>query len=51
MNNMVNALDWMKASYGSVLGYITGELGVTGEQIEQLRDKYLEETIEYADAA
>jgi len=48
---MVNALEWMKDNYGSVLGYITGELGVTEAQIEQLRDKYLEEAVEYADAA
>lgn len=48
---MVNALNWMKDEYGSALGYITGALGVTEEQIEQLRDKYLEETVEYADAA
>ena len=48
---MVNALEWMKDNYGSVLGYITGELGVTEAQIEQLRDKYLEEAVGYADAA
>lgn len=48
---MVNALEWMNDNYGSVLGYITGELGVTEAQIEQLRDKYLEEAVEYADAA
>ena len=48
---MVNALEWIKDNYGSVLGYITGELGVTEAQIEQLRDKYLEEAVEYADAA
>ena len=39
---MVNALDWMKANYGSVLGYIQTELGVSGEEIELLKDRYLE---------
>ena len=39
---MINALDWMKEHYGSALGYIQTELGVTDEEIEVLRDKYLE---------
>ena len=39
---MQNALDWMKENYGSVTGYITQELGVTDEQIEELKNKYLE---------
>ena len=38
---MINALDWMKEHYGSALGYIQTELGVTDEEIEVLRDKYL----------
>ena len=38
---MTNALDWLKKEYGSVQGYITKELGVTEEQIEQLQDKFL----------
>lgn len=38
---MVNALDWMKGNYGSILGYIRTELGVTDEEIEQLRARYL----------
>ena len=38
---MINALDWMKENYGSALGYIQTELGVTDEEIEVLRDKYL----------
>ena len=39
---MINVLDWLKANYGSVTGYITQELGVTNEQLEELRAKYLE---------
>ena len=38
---MVKALDWMKETYGSVMGYIHQELGVTDEQIETLRNMYL----------
>ena len=38
---MVNALDWMKETYGSVMGYIHQELGITDEQIETLRNMYL----------
>ena len=40
---MINALDWMKANYGSAMDYIRTELGVTDEEIELLRQKYLEE--------
>jgi len=40
---MINALNWMKTTYGSALGYIRTELGVTDEEIELLREKYLEE--------
>ena len=39
---MQNALDWMKENYGSVTGYITEALGVTNEQLETLKNKYLE---------
>ena len=39
---MTTALSWMKENYGSPMGYITEELGVTEDQIEVLRDKYLE---------
>ena len=39
---MTNALDWMKENYGSVTGYITQELGITDEQLEELRAKFLE---------
>ncbi len=39
---MTNALYWMKENYGSVVGYITQELGITDEQIAELRAKYLE---------
>jgi len=48
---MVNALDWMKANYGSALGYIQTELGVTDDEIEALRNKFLEGEIEYLNAA
>jgi hypothetical protein len=40
---MQNALNWMKETYGSVTGYITEELGVTDEQLETLRNLYLEQ--------
>ena len=40
---MINALDWMRENYGSVTGYITSALGVTDEQIEALKNAYLEE--------
>ena len=39
---MTNAVNWMKENYGSVVGYITKELGVTDEQLETLRTKFLE---------
>lgn len=39
---MLVALDWMKEKYGSALGYITQELGVSEAEIELLRNKYLE---------
>ena len=39
---MTNILGWLKENYGSVVGYITQELGVTEEQLETLRAKYLE---------
>ena len=38
---MTNVLDWLKKEYGSPMGYITKELGVTEEQIAQLQDKFL----------
>lgn len=38
---MTNALDWLKKEYGSPVGYITKELGVTEEQIAQLQEKFL----------
>ncbi len=40
---MINALDWLKENYGSVTGYITQELGVTSEQLETLREKFLDD--------
>ncbi|MBQ3427415.1 MAG: tyrosine-protein phosphatase [Clostridia bacterium] len=39
---MEKAINWMKADYGSVVGYITQGLGVTHEQIQTLKDKFLE---------
>ena len=48
---MINALDWMKDSYGSVLGYISDELGIEEAQLETLRDRHLEGGIENENAA
>ena len=48
---MINALDWMKDSYGSALGYISDELGIEEAQLETLRDRYLEEKTENENAA
>ncbi len=48
---MLTALDWMKENYGSALGYITRELGVSEAEIERLRNKYLEGEAEKAGAA
>lgn len=39
---MKNAITWMTENYGSPLGYIKQELGVTDEEIIELRDKFLE---------
>ena len=39
---MENAIQWMTETYGSPLGYITQELGVTEADIQALRDRYLE---------
>ena len=39
---MRKALDWLKANYGSPLGYITQELGVTETDIAALKAKFLE---------
>ena len=36
------AVDYMKETYGSILGYVTDGLGVTEEEIEILRDRCLE---------
>ena len=43
---MTNVLDWLKAEYGSVEGYLTAELGMDAEKLELLRDKYLEQPSE-----
>lgn len=37
-----NVLDWIKTNYDSVEGYIKQALGVTDEQIQALKDKFLE---------
>lgn len=39
---MQNALLYLKAEYGSVTGYITNVLGITAEEIDMLKDKFLE---------
>lgn len=39
---MTFALDTLENKYGSVEGYVRGELGVTAEELELLREKYLE---------
>ena len=39
---MENAIQWMTETYGSPLGYITRELGMTEADIQALRDKFLE---------
>ena len=39
---MRNALDWMKKNYGSVEGYIKQALGITDDQLNALKAKYLE---------
>jgi len=39
---MENAIRWMNETYGSPLGYITRELGVTEAEIHELREKFLE---------
>lgn len=38
---MINALEWIKANYSSVTGYITKELGVTDSQLDALKEKFL----------
>ena len=39
---MENAVQWMKETYGSPLGYITQELGMKETEIHELREKFLE---------
>ena len=38
-----NAINWLYEEYGSPLGYIQKELGITKKQIKQLRKRFLEE--------
>ena len=40
--HMTNVIDWMTEEYGSPLGYIKTELGLTDDQITVLRERYLE---------
>ena len=39
---LTNAISFMKEKYGSVKGYVKTALGVTDEEIEELKNKYLE---------
>ena len=39
---MQNAIDYLKANYGSVKGYITKELGLTENDISILKAKFLD---------
>ena len=39
---MKNAISWMTDNYGSPLGYITQESGVTEEELNELKNKFLE---------
>lgn len=41
-SSMTNVIAHLKERYGSVMDYIVGELGVSKEQITQLRDRFLE---------
>ncbi len=38
---MTNVIEWATEHYGSPLGYIKEELGVTGADIEQLKERFL----------
>ena len=40
---LIRAWDYMKAEYGSVEGYIKDVLGLTEDDFETLRSRYLEE--------
>ena len=40
---MRTVLSWLEENYGSPLGYITSELGVSPDEIELLKAKFLEE--------
>ena len=39
---MKNVLSWLKEDYGSPVGYIIKELGITQNEIEKLKSKFLE---------
>jgi protein-tyrosine phosphatase len=40
---MKTVMSWLKENYGSPVGYIINELGITEEEIETLKAKFLEE--------
>lgn len=40
---MNTVMSWLKENYGSPVGYIINELGITEEEIETLKAKFLEE--------
>lgn len=39
---MANGLAWLKENYGSTMGYIKQELGITDEEIAELQAKFLD---------
>lgn len=41
--NMKTALSWLEENYGSPVGYIINELGISEDDIEKLKAKFLEE--------
>ena len=40
---MTTVLSWLKENYGSPVGYIIKELGLSEDDIEKLKSKFLEE--------
>ncbi len=40
---MSRVLSWLNENYGSPVGYITKELGITENEIEKLKSKLLDE--------
>ncbi len=39
---LLNAINWLKQNYGSIVGYISQELGVTHDELDALKAKFLE---------